>query len=139
MLKVVSTILVGVFLVIVASVVMKALPDGDGFFGLDNFFHFSGGIFAAWCSYLFLEKFKIGNKLAMIVVGGLLIGLAWEVCESISSTFGQTYWPLIYKYYRGGGITDTMSDLVFDFGGILFFILIYYYKYCRGSRTSTVH
>lgn len=118
--KIYLTLLVGLIIWGAAVVFLTGELESNSWWTLDTFFHLIGGVFAAWCGCLFFrDKAKIFS-LAM------LIGVGWEFAEHLSSVFGPTYWPTIYLYYHGGGLVDTLHDLIADFLGAVVFILLYY-------------
>lgn len=118
--KIIFTLFAGLTIWIVAAVFLTGLPESDSWWTLDTFFHFVGGVFAAWCGSLFSR-----DKINIFLVA-LMIGLLWELAEYISSVYGQDYWPVIYNYYRGGGLVDSVHDLIADVLGAGLFILLYY-------------
>ncbi len=122
--KIFFTFLFGVFLVALATWFLKDLPESNSWFTLDTVFHFVGGMFAAWCACLIAKDKRV------VFVLAVLIGLGWELAEYLSLIYGPIYWPVIYPYYHGGGLIDTLHDLVADVFGIIIFILLYYRYVC---------
>ncbi len=118
--KLIPVPVVGLGLFLAAILMLKDVPESASWFSLDTGFHVAGGIFAAWCGSLFFK-----NK-AKVFLLALVIGLVWELAEYLSSVYGQTYWPLVYRYYHGGGLVDTIDDLFADLLGMILFILLYY-------------
>lgn len=118
--RIFSTLLIGVALVLMATLVLKDVPESTSWFTLDTIFHILGGMFAFWCGLLVFD-----NKWHVFFLA-LIIGLGWELAEYTSSVFGPNYWPSIYPYYHGGGTVDTLHDLVADIFGAALFILLYY-------------
>lgn len=122
--KIILTILVGIGLVAVATLVLKDASESSSWFTLDTLFHFVGGVYTAWCASLF------ARRPASIFFGALMIGLAWELAECASSVYGPTYWPEVSRYYHTGGLIDTIHDLFADILGTISFILLY----CRHEK-----
>ena len=122
-------ILIGALLIVVGSVVSEYYGLAYSYTYFDKGLHIAGGVLAAWISYRFLQK-ELSNMsavkfLVVLVALVLLIGVFWEFAEYISSMNKETT-PLLYRYFRGGGIGDTLADLVADMTGAIIFALIVY-------------
>jgi len=61
----------------------------------------------------------------LIVSASTLIGVLWEHAEYLSGYFTRDYFPLIYRYFHGGNLRDTLGDLAFDILGALLFLQVY--------------
>jgi hypothetical protein len=90
----------------------------------DKILHMSGGLAIAWMALALLQNdirmLPWYKQLLFIVSITCLVGVLWEFAEYLSNSTRYTY-PLIYHYFHGGGLADTLVDLVADItGGILF-------------------
>lgn len=88
--------------------------------GIDKVFHVTGGIIAAWFVLTLFQK-EVGHmaawKQAAIFIGiTTLIGVVWEFAEYISNFTRATH-PLLYHYFHGGDLADTLGDLFSDIIG----------------------
>jgi hypothetical protein len=90
----------------------------------DKFLHLSGGLALAWMAMaLFqddLSKLPWQKQLLIIVSITCLIGVLWEFAEYLSNSTRYTY-PLVYHYFHGGDLADTLGDLVADLTGATVF------------------
>ncbi len=87
---------------------------------LDKIFHFIGGVVCAWIALAFLQdevtRLKPLKQWVIIVSVAMLIGTWWEVAEYLGN-FTESISPTFYYYFHGGGLGDTIADLVFDTAG----------------------
>ena len=95
----------------------------------DKYMHFLGGfVIALFLFYLLESDFKLLSRasfLFFLVSATALIGVFWEFAEYLSNTFlahsNSDPLFLIYRYFHGGDLTDTLGDLLMDLGGALTF------------------
>lgn len=105
----------------------------------DKMLHFLGGLTVAWLIWAITHRplARVGRWISAGFVVGLttVIGVIWEFAEYYSGyLWGQ--WAgragrLIYLYFHGGGLADTLADLAFDITGALVFVIL---VISRGSR-----
>jgi uncharacterized membrane protein YeaQ/YmgE (transglycosylase-associated protein family) len=69
------------------------------------------------------EVLSYRSYLVFIVGAVLIFGVVWEILEYLSGEYMKG--TLIYAYYRGGDLQDTLSDLVADMTGAVIYMLIY--------------
>ncbi len=90
---------------------------------LDKVFHLLGGATLAAFALSWFEKDldRIPRGIAILFAVGIatIIGIFWEVGEASSGTLAKDVFPLFYKYFHGGGLWDTLGDLVVDVVGAL--------------------
>ena len=90
----------------------------------DKILHLTGGIIAGWLAFAFLHddiRKAPRSRQALIVVGmACLIGVLWEFAEYAGNFTRHTY-PLLYHYFHGGNLADTLGDLVADISGATLF------------------
>ncbi len=88
----------------------------------DKVLHFLGGLAATWFLLVYLsDDMRRSSPLSrfLLLVGTTaLIGLLWEFAEYTSSHYLGAF-PLIQKYFSGGDLFDTLTDLAFDILGAL--------------------
>ena len=115
-----------VFIVIVVFIVgffdlYEAIPY------LDKIFHFLGGAIAGWVGVELYrsKKESLGSWIYFLSVisFAVSIGVLWEYAEYLSSVYSPDYFPSILKYFYGGGISDTLGDLVADTIGAILAVL----------------
>ena len=96
---------------------------------LDKIFHFFGGGIAAWFVIEFWKyrkhHFRPQIHWTMIFSAVLAIGLLWELAEYLSSLYSPHYFPWFVKYFYGGGLYDSIGDVVADMTGALLIIFSY--------------
>jgi hypothetical protein len=90
----------------------------------DKVLHTLGGLIVAWFFSIYFEKELASTskwkKVLILTAMAALIGLVWEFAE-YSAIYVKNYLPLVYEYFHGGSLTDTLTDLVSDVtGGFLF-------------------
>lgn len=90
---------------------------------LDKLFHLLGGATLAAFVLSWFEKDldRMPRGIAILFAVGIaaIIGIFWEVAEASSGTLAKDVLPLFYKYFHGGGLWDTLGDLVVDIVGAL--------------------
>ncbi len=90
----------------------------------DKILHISGGFIVAWFFARFFQKDLAGvsrfHRFLILVAMAGLVGLIWEFAEFSSSFLAPSH-PLLHKYFYGGDLIDTLTDLMADLaGGILY-------------------
>jgi hypothetical protein len=92
----------------------------------DTFLHFLGGIGIAWLGYAIfatdIARLSIWKRVLILVSFTTFIGVLWEFAE-FSAGFAQEVAPWLWRWFRGGGMTDTIIDLAADIFGALIFAL----------------
>jgi uncharacterized membrane protein YjdF len=98
--------------------------------GIDKTFHFLGGVVCAWWAWQWLsqELQQPLHRSAAVLGIALAIGVVWEWAEYLSN-FSRTIIPLLYHYFHGGDLVDTLGDLIADTAGALAFIAIRQTRY----------
>lgn len=88
---------------------------------LDKVFHLLGGATVAAIALSWFEKDTkhMPRGIAILFVVGItaIVGVFWEVAEASSGALAKDVLPLFYKYFHGGGLLDTLGDLVVDLAG----------------------
>jgi len=117
----------GVIIIILASLISELYGLAYTYIYFDKGLHVAGGLIAGWIVYRFLERelsLVSSIKFLLILVSGVLfIGVFWEFAEYWAGQNKDTY-PLLYRYFRGGGLADTLLDLAADMLGALMFGLL---------------
>ncbi|MDP3948008.1 MAG: hypothetical protein Q8Q41_04965 [bacterium] len=112
------------------------------FLWLDNVMHFAGGAWVAllffWARQRFPDYFGIPARRAGVVLAALamvaLIGVGWEFYE-FGSDFILGGGVSAYELLGPQGVTDTMSDLLFDLlGG--FAVALFMLRYSSRERNA---
>jgi uncharacterized membrane protein YjdF len=84
---------------------------------LDKVFHVMGGVVCAWLALAFLQNevthLRPFKQWVIVVSVAMLIGTWWEVAEYVGN-FTENISPTFYYYFHGGGLGDTIVDLVCD-------------------------
>lgn len=98
----------------------------DRFNHFDKLMHFAGGFAVAWfvCAMYARElRMMHPSKFVLLLVAvTTLVGVLWEFAEFLSNTYAVNF-PVLHKYLYGGGIADTLGDLLTDALGALVFSL----------------
>ncbi len=124
MLKSKSSIILGILLLIVAIFVGTYFGIYDKVPHFDKVLHLVGGAIVAWFfSDWFLWEYKLTRfqKIILMVAGAALVGTLWEFAERLSSIYSPGRFPLLYKYFYGGDLNDTLGDLAADLVGAFTF------------------
>ena len=90
----------------------------------DKVLHVGGGVVVAWFFYRYLgnylNSFSHFKQFLILVAMTALVGLIWEFAE-YGARFIATSHPVIYQYFHGGDLKDTLGDLLADLiGGVLY-------------------
>lgn len=103
----------------------------------DKGLHFIGGfVLAMLLTVLLAREQKTMSPYAftlLVVSTATLIGVLWEHAEYLSGYLTKDHFPLLYRYFHGGNLRDTLGDLALDILGALFFMELY----VRSSRFDT--
>jgi len=97
-------------------------------FEIDFIEHLIGGILVAFFIYEYFKTYfsqSINNEKLIYIQtlsGTVFIGVIWEFIEYIIDTFINL--PFNLNFMTQPSVSDTMSDLFFDFAGSLIFIAI---------------
>ena len=88
---------------------------------IDTLLHLLGGAAIAWfVSSLFERDTQRLSKPALIafLVGvTTLVGVFWEFAEYYSNRNFREALPIVYRYFHGGDLADTLGDLAADIVG----------------------
>ena len=110
----------GILLLIVGIVLGERYLLYDKIPYFDKILHLTGGVIVAWFfDYIFYEEIShmTSVKIILVLVAcAALVGVLWEFAEYVSNFTRHTY-PLIYHYFHGGDLADTMGDLRADILG----------------------
>ncbi len=90
----------------------------------DKLLHFAGGLAMAWLALALLQDdivhLPAWKQVLIVVSVAAFIGVVWEFAEYVSG-FTKESIPLLYRYFRGGDLADTLGDLLADIiGGSVF-------------------
>lgn len=90
---------------------------------LDKIFHFMGGAAIAAIALSWFEKDiqHMPRGIAILFTLGItaIVGIGWEYGEALSGAYTKDFAPLLYKYFSGNGLVDTLWDTVLDMLGAL--------------------
>lgn len=88
----------------------------------DTSMHALGGLAAAWFGLVLLQKeithLAAWKQVLVFVSFATLAGVLWEFAE-YSVGVGQDLVPWLYRWFHGGDLTDTITDLTADIIGAL--------------------
>ncbi len=89
----------------------------------DDMMHALGGVVAAWFIAAFLARDikKLPRPTAVLLIVGAtaIVGILWEAAEFLSGKYMKDIAPVVWSYFRGGNLQDTIGDLGLDLGGSL--------------------
>lgn len=81
----------------------------------DKLLHTLGGIAVTWLFILAYKKeltvMPFFKQYFLILGGFSLVAVFWEFAEYASGVLTRTAAPLIYRYFHGGDMNDTIGDL----------------------------
>src|SRR3989344_169847 len=84
----------------------------------DSILHAAGGFTVTWFFSVFYKNYLPSmsriRRYGILLGTTAFVGVVWEIAEFISSKFSPGRSDLLYTYFHGGNLTDTMADLVFD-------------------------
>jgi hypothetical protein len=113
-------VLAGLLLIFIALIVGEYYGLYYSIPYFDKAMHVIGGAVAAWFVLALLQEeitHMAGWKQVLIVISvTAFIGIVWEWAEYLSQ-YTQYNYPLFYKYFSGGDLPDTLSDIVADIVG----------------------
>lgn len=128
-----KTALLLLFLLFLSTYFAYVVGTFNFFPFVDIFLHFLGGFFVAlffigrFRKALIAERSLVGD-LIIIVGASLIVGVGWEFFEF---TLGW-FLPCVDDcLFRGGGLFDTLKDLVVDSFGAFCMFLVIRYKHRR--------
>lgn len=99
----------------------------------DKVLHVTGGFVIAWfMAHLFARDSREASpwgSVALLVGMTAIVGIAWELAEYSSNLWFSTahsgWQAFVYRYFHGGGLADTLGDLVGDIAGALALCALY--------------
>jgi hypothetical protein len=123
-----------VFIVLVIGVIVSGYFDlWQRWENFDTVMHLSGSVVLAWLlSSLAVKQQKALPYLsyALFIAGAVLIfGVVWEVLEYLSGAHLKG--TIIWHYYRGGNLQDTIADLLADLNGAMIYLLAHLVRRAR--------
>jgi len=96
----------------------------------DDALHLVGSFALAWLllSLLGHHMNQLPKYISVLLVLGtvILFGVTWEILEYLSGAYLENTVPLIYNYFRGGDLKDTIGDLTIDIIGSLLFLIPFF-------------
>lgn len=114
-----SSVVAGVTLFILSGVAVQ-LGYFETFRHLDKLLHLIGGVVVGIFVWAVFEReiSRLSRPAGFVFILGAMaiIGIFWEIAEYNMHLIKETA-PLIYKYFHGGGLADTLADLVMDLLG----------------------
>lgn len=123
LLAIAAVLFVGVFVTTIYS-----LYDIRHF---DKLMHFSGGIAAAWFLAVWLGHglTGLGKLKSFVVIMGCvaLIGVVWEFAEFLANHLAADF-PIFTRFFYGGDLKDTLSDIAMDITGAFLFYFSYSHR-----------
>ena len=94
---------------------------------IDKLYHFLGGFALAWLFYSYLAadifNFSKFKRILAIVSIVCLIGVFWEYAERLSTIYSPQHLPVLYHWFHGGDLNDTLLYILADITGGLFFAI----------------
>lgn len=118
-----SPIFAGIILLIVGVWISGFFDIYRTWSDFDSLMHLLGGVVAAWfVAALFardMAKLPLLSATLFIIGTTLLIGVMWETAEFLSGKYMHDISTLVYQYFRGGNLQDTIADMSLDIGGAI--------------------
>ena len=109
-------IVLGIAVLLVGVFVSGALDWYDFFPHIDKVYHFFGGVALGWFFYIYfsfdeshISKFK---KVFILVSSACFVAVLWEYAERLSSLYSLHHFPWLFHWFRGGGLNDTLLDIL---------------------------
>lgn len=114
-------VIAGIILVLLAFVGIEL--EWYTYWGhLDTAFHVIGGGIVVWFVLALLQRdlthLAAWKQLLILISVTILIGVLWEFAEYATRWIRDAL-PWLYRYFHGGDLTDTLTDLVADMAGAL--------------------
>jgi hypothetical protein len=99
----------------------------------DKFMHLLGGFVIAWLLGHILERdlraASWWGAAIMLVGATAIVGIAWEAAEYLSGVYlvdaTEGWKALVWQYFHGGDLKDTLLDLGADIVGALALCALY--------------
>ena len=92
---------------------------------IDTLLHLAGGAAIVWFLSSFFERdvWRLSRPTLVALLVGIttLIGVFWEFAEFYSGRNFREALPIVYQYFRGGDLQDTLGDLAADIAGATLF------------------
>ena len=99
----------------------------DHIHNFDKIMHLLGGFVVAWIvSFGFKKEGRSMSYLQfafVLVASTALVGVLWEFAEHLSGVYLKDRLFIVYTYFHGGDLNDTLLDLTFDLAGGSLFVL----------------
>ena len=111
-----------VVLLFVGVFVSEQLNWYDQYPEFDSVLHFLGGFIVAWFVGHFLAHQSPRTYVTRIGLAVLVIGVLWEIAEYLAGVI-LPHDSIIYIYFHGGALPDTLLDLFLDMLGAGVFVL----------------
>ena len=109
-------ILLGIAVLFIGVFVSGTLDWSYFFPHIDKVYHFTGGFALGWFFYIYfsfeesqLSKF---NKVFILVSSACFVSVFWEYAERLSSLYSLHHFPWLFHWFQGGGLTDTLLDIL---------------------------
>lgn len=117
-----TPIIFGIFVIFLGIFVSEYFLLYQKFAHFDKVMHALGGLAAAWIGLSLLQEevthMAAWKQILIFVSFATLAGVLWEFAEFAANTT-RTSWPLLYHYFHGGDIADTLGDIASDIIGAL--------------------
>jgi uncharacterized integral membrane protein len=128
--KYIGPVISGIILLILGIFVTDHYELNYLYRGIDTPLHIIGGAIAGWFFFIFLRTTITSTSflrgLFIITASACFVGVLWEIAEYSSSQYGREI-TILYHYFHGGPLADTIKDITNDIlGGFVIgaFILI---------------
>ena len=113
-----SKALIGGLFLLMLAIHLWALWTAAYFYiwWLDMLMHFLGGVFVGMNALFWFRRRPLDGFLLFWVILGsaAIVGVTWEFLEFLLGHFFSNAWPQVFVQSE---LTDTLSDLFFDFAG----------------------
>lgn len=97
----------------------------------DKILHVAGGLAMAWLALALLQNdithLPAWKQFLIVISVATFVGVVWELAEYLSG-FSRESIPLLFRYFSGGDLVDTLGDLFADIVGGSAFALWALYK-----------
>ena len=117
-------ILFGCFILFFGIFIAEHFGIYDHVAHFDKIMHVLGGLAVGWVAMALLQndiaRLPWYKQLLIITSIACFVGVVWEFAEHLANGLRYSH-PMIYRYYHGGDLTDTLGDILADIiGGALF-------------------